>query len=88
MGVSTGKNRGFLSMNGERGWGSLGGVLGRLGAVFGPSWAVLGRLGGALGRLGGVLETSWGPLGAVLGRLGVFLTLHKWVFRLVKIVVF
>ena len=82
MGVSTGKNRGFLSLNGERGWGSLGGVLGR------PSWAVLGRLGGALGRLGGVLVTSWGPLGAVLGRLGVFLILPKWVFRLVKIVVF
>ena len=41
-------------------------VLGRLGAILGPSWAVLGHLGAILGPL----ELSWGCLGpswAVLG---------------------
>ena len=40
--------------------GSLGVVLGHLGAVLAPSW---GRLGAVLGHPG----VSWGHLGAVLG---------------------
>ena len=48
-----------------------------LGAVFGPSWAVLGtywgRPGAVLKPSWAVLGPSWGRLGAVLGRLGAVL---------------
>ena len=51
-------------------WSHLGAILGRLGAILGPSWGHLGVIGAILGHLGAILGPSWailGYLGAVLG---------------------
>ena len=54
-------------------WGRPGAVLGRLGAVLGPSWGRLGAIlrpsWGLLGPSWDLLGRSWGPLGAILGIL-------------------
>ena len=42
-------------------------VLGRLGAILGPSWAVLGPSWAVLGLLGAILGRSWAILGLLLG---------------------
>ena len=61
----------------------LGGLLGHLGVILGPSWpswraswavleaswSHLTRLGGHLGRLGGILEVILGPPGPLGGHL-------------------
>ena len=51
--------------------------MGRLGAVWRPSWAVLGRLGGLLGRLGAILGAS----GAVLERRGAEMAITRKTFK-------
>ena len=49
----------------------LGAILGPSWAVLGPSWSHLGAILGVswaiLGHLGAVLGPSWGPLGSILG---------------------
>ena len=44
--------------------GHLGVILSALGALLGPSWALLGTI---LGSLGALLGPSWGPLGPTMG---------------------
>ena len=77
VGVSTGKNHGFLSMSDETSWGRLEQSSGRprpfwerLGLVLGPYWAVLGP--------------SWDRFGLSWERLDS----PQWAFRRVKTVVF
>ena len=52
-------------------WASLGAVLGPSWAVLRASWAVLAPSWAILGRSWGPLGPSWRGLGCLLGRLGV-----------------
>ena len=71
--ASCGCLRAVLERLGET-WGSLGLVLGGLGAAWGRSWAFLARSSVILGVSGRGLGRSWGNLGArswvIFGRSG------------------